>query len=199
MAIDLNIFSRRRGQKFLVTCSMCESPYSLEWQQDELHCPNLLQSQPRHGDVEETVPVSIRWNHNVTRTWPSLAHVWSSYYQEYSQDDDTDAPRIFVRFEDLLFHTQTVVNKIRECVGATWIHDAFQYIPEPAKAHPYFARFKPPTSLVSAMIKYGQDDDSLSRRGTMTLDNFHYASRILDPELMKLFHYDASLKLSQKP
>jgi hypothetical protein len=168
---------------------MCESPYTLIWKKDKKHCPNLIESISEVGsDSSAAATVTIRWSHNVTRTWPTLAHIWSSWYREYF--DAIDMPRIFVRFEDLLFHTEAVVDRIRECVGATWIDDQqFRYIAGPAKTHPYFARFKPPTSLISAMIKYGQDDDGKLRRGSMTEESIEYAATVLDSHLMEKFHY----------
>lgn len=43
-----------------------------------------------------------------------------------------------VRFEDLLFHTEEVMEQIRDCVGAFWKEDKFVYNPAPAKTLPYF-------------------------------------------------------------
>lgn len=168
---------------------MCESPYTLEWNKSKLHCPNLVE--PVNASVRQEpkgVPVRIRWGKDFIRTWPSLAHLWSAWYREYVDADDM--PRILVRFEDLLFHTEAVVEEIRECVGATWIDEGqFRYAAEPAKTHPYFARYKAPSSLVSAMIKYGQDDSGSARRGSMTEADLKFAAGGLDADLIEQFHY----------
>ena len=138
--------------------SMCESPYTMAWNHSNSHCPNLVEEDAlmdyasnhnnNNKDNEEEgeqqqqstipahlgVPVWIRWA-RWAREWPSLAHVWTSWYQEYLH---ADFPRLIIRFEDLLFHTEAVLEEIKECVGAEWVHDTFVYQTKPAKTHPYF-------------------------------------------------------------
>jgi hypothetical protein len=167
---------------------MCESPYTLEWNKSKSHCPTLIEEATGVQQEPSGFPVRIRWGRDFIRKWPSLAHLWSDWYREYV--DAKDLPRIMVRFEDLLFHTEAVVEEIRDCVGATWIdEEQFHYAAAPAKTHPYFARYKAPSSLVSAMIKYGQDDSGSSRTGSMTAADLEYAAESLDADLVKQFHY----------
>lgn len=161
---------------------MCESPYTLEWNKSDSHCPNLVEK------GLSGVPVTIRWSTNFVRKWPSLAHLWSSWYREYIDADDM--PRIVVRFEDLLFHTEAVVEEIRDCVGASYVDkEHFHYAAAPAKTHPYFSKYKAPSSLISAMIKYGQDDNGSSRTGNMNEADLAYASKNLDADLIQQFQY----------
>lgn len=165
-----------------LSVSMCESPYTLEWDQSETHCPTLIEN-------NKTVPVKIRWDKNIVRSWPSLIHVWTSFYREYYE---SDMPRLFVRYEDVLFHTEYVVNRIRECVGAEFKSETFQHLMAPAKTHPYFAKYKPPSGSLSAMIKYGSDNGK--RVGSMNAQDRDFVKANLDVAFMKLFQYRTDLE-----
>jgi hypothetical protein len=105
------------------------------------------------------------------------------WYREYYE---SNMPRIIIRFEDLLFHTEKVIDSIRDCVGAQWKSETFQWQAAPAKTHPYFAKFKPPSSLISAIIKYGT---SRGRLGNMNKDDHMYARQIIDANMIHNFHY----------
>lgn len=178
---------------------MCESPYTLNWKKSKTHCPTLV------ADNSTSVPVKITWSKFV-RHWPSLAHVWSSWYREYldgprehrrgSNNSTTPMFRLIIRYEDLLLRPQYIVDQIRACVGAEWRHNtttttnstpSFVWQAAPAKTHPYFSKYKAPSSMVSALIKYGRD--SPARLGTMQAQDLQYARQNLDGELMKLFRY----------
>jgi hypothetical protein len=207
---------------------MCGSPYSLEWQRNRSHCPNLVEEKPLIFPSSSHLPtegsqVRIRWgpSGNYIRTWPSLVEMYNEWYTEYVENT-ANVSRIIVRFEDLLFHTEYVVNAIRECVGATWVHTTnvtnnhtnmaedtdgtlqpeqqpiFQYAALPAKTHPYFAKYKPPTSLISAMIKYGQDPTGRHRMGNMSPDDARYATSQFNPELLRTFHYQINPQQQQQ-
>lgn len=44
--------------------------------------------------------------------------------KEVADDQNSQIiPRLMIRFEDMLFYPEFVVNEIRRCVGAKWIHD----------------------------------------------------------------------------
>ena len=205
---------------------MCGSPYSLEWQRNATHCPNLVNvdhwndrsklsafSNNNNDKPTQGSQVRIRWGPtgNYIRSWPSLVEMYNEWYNEYVVNTQ-NISRIMIRFEDLLFHTEHVIDAIRECAGAKWIHTTnvttniqhengtvtvaveerpvFQYTVSPAKSHPYFIQYKPPSSYISALIKYGQDDiNGRNRYGSMSRADIEYAQTHLDPELLKLFHY----------
>lgn len=128
--------------------SMCESPYSMVWNQSSSHCPNLIEeSTVMDADVTSFtkdlpsamgVNVFIQWG-RFHRTFDSLAHVWNKWYREYVE---ADFPRLIVRFEDLIFHTEEVLREIQECVGAEWNHDHFIYPTAPAKTAAYFGKYR---------------------------------------------------------
>ena len=175
--------------------SMCTSPYTMEWNKSATHCPNLVEGtpailsdgRPLFDNTTQTTPVRVRWTKDHIRKWPSMAHLWSTWYREYV--DDADLPRLVIRFEDMLFHTVQVMDEIRTCLGAAWKHEEFVFQAAPAKTHPYFAKFKnAPSSLVSAMIKYGWDNRQ-RRVGSMTEYDQKFAHEVLDAGLLEQFHY----------
>jgi hypothetical protein len=187
---------------------MCGSPYSLQWQRNRSHCPNLVEEHPLIFPSASQLgtrgsQVRIRWGPSgvFVRTWASLVEMYNEWYMEYVENK-VGISRLVVRFEDLLFHTEDVINEVRKCVGATWIHTTnvtekdtseekplFQYAALPAKTHPYFAKYKPPSSLVSAMIKNGQDLSGTQRVGNMSPADIEYAVSQLNPHLLSMFHY----------
>ena len=118
----------------------------MEWNRTGAHCPNLIEdSTIMDAEVPEDtegipenlgVPVWIRWG-RWGRSWSSLAHVWNSWYREYYH---ADFPRLIIRFEDLLFHTEAVLEEIRDCVGAEWKHEKIVYHTAPIKTAAYFGK-----------------------------------------------------------
>jgi hypothetical protein len=143
---------------------MCQSPYTMQWNQTKSHCPNLVDTMDHIHRSDKGIHVNIRWGKSYKRTWSSLAHVWSSWYLEYyvagkqqllfqnnakinsSNGSNTSTinrnhrhknyrrlqqqqqqqqqrqviPRLMIRFEDMLFYPERVVDEIRECIGAEW-------------------------------------------------------------------------------
>lgn len=107
----------------------------MEWDISKEHCPNLIETDTldQINNTKKMVHVSVRWGTSFIRTWPSLVHLWSSWYREYyisktpGYTDQNNLipydtiPRLMIRFEDILFHTEEVINEIRKCVGAKWI------------------------------------------------------------------------------
>jgi hypothetical protein len=168
--------------------SMCQSPYTMRWKREPTHCPNLVpQDKGDFVDESDGVAVDIKWGMNYRRKWYSLADVWNSWYREYFEATNI-MPRLMIRFEDLLFHPEEVVEAVRECVGAEYKHAEFQYQAGPAKTHPYFSQFKKnPSSMISAWVKYGQNRERAMRN--MTTADRMYAAKYLDEDLMRQFHY----------
>ena len=115
-------------------------------------------------------------------TWPSMAHLWSDWYNRYKS---ADYPRLIVRFEDLLFHAKELVQAVCECGGAVPIHPqaTFTYVVGESK---YGSIHKGSSNLVTAMIKYGTDRRRLTH---MTKEDLKLAHEALDSELMEFFQY----------
>lgn len=112
-----------------------------------LHCPNLIEEDAifEASESEETadlpadlgVPVHIRWR-NYSRHFTSLVDVWNSWYREYYE---ATFPRLIIRFEDMLFHPEDVVEAIRDCVNGSWFQDEYIYYTTPIKTAEYFREF----------------------------------------------------------
>jgi hypothetical protein len=119
-------------------------------------------------------------------TFDSMAAYWSEYYRQYLY---ATFPRVFVRFEDTIFHAEKVMETLSRCVGAER-ERPFQYYVERAK------KFKQANDFVKALGKYGTAKD---RYKGMTLDDLEYAKTALDPTLMQIFRYQHSPADLQQP
>ncbi|KAL7565086.1 hypothetical protein ACA910_005094 [Epithemia clementina (nom. ined.)] len=161
--------------------SMCESPYLLHWDHGADHCPNLVDE----GRTSVPTKLALGQRLQFRRAWDSLVHVWSEWYCEYY---DADFPRLMIRFEDILFHTPQVMDAIRRCAGGEWKNSHFNYQTASSKGgKKYFEDIKPQTSMLSAIIKYGQDNGRRTRN--MTKYDLIFARKHLDQRLMDAFHY----------
>lgn len=116
--------------------SMCESPYLMNWAHSDKYCPNLMTTKSSNSGVAQGNPAKTRWG-NYSRQWDSLAHVWSDFYSEY---EEASYPRLVIRFEDVLFHTEAVVDQIRQCAGGVWKHPKFMHSPTAVKQNKYFSK-----------------------------------------------------------
>ena len=169
--------------------SMCRHNYGAQWLHSTEHCPNLV---PNDVDYkiysfpQGTVPVRIKYDFGV-RKWDSLAHLWTSWYQQYYKD--ADFPRLLVRFEDFIFYPKQVTQQICACAGGTARDDAdFVYQVDSAKHGPGHGRAR--TSWVSAMIRYG----SLGKHRLkgMTPKDLQLADSTFDLEMMQALYYQPS-------
>ena len=126
------------------------------------------------------LPVHIRWSHH------SLARVWTEGYQEYVHA--ADVPRLLIRLEDLLFHTEAVLHEIKTFVGAraSMIHSLFTNWLQPSNT-PILNATKKQSGFVAALVKYGRDHGE--HTGNMTVEDRDYAQRFLSRELLELFQY----------
>jgi hypothetical protein len=80
------------------------------------HCPNLVPSGDDHALARRLKTYSV-----VTPSghrYRSLADLWSSFYQPYLKEDFVKSNRILlVRYEDILYHLESVLDSILACVG----------------------------------------------------------------------------------
>merc|ERR1712194_56538 len=149
----------------------------------------------------------------------SLLHLWNTYYNDWLmtnmnanvgtvndnynmtgndgniKDDNNDDyfPRLIVRYEDLLYHTEEVIEKVCNCaVGKMFNKNNNQ---DDNKKKNQFISFSeaskvpwkiPSNDLLSAAIRYGSLD---SRNDVLTNDNKEYAIRMIDRILIQKFHY----------
>jgi hypothetical protein len=170
--------------------SMCRQNYGAQWFHSSEHCPNLV---PNHVDYKlynfpkGTIPVRIKYDFGV-RKWDSLAHLWSSWYQQYYKD--ADYPRLVVRFEDFIFYPKQVTQQICTCAGGTTRDDQnFKYQVESAKHGPGHGTAR--TSWVSAMVRYGSAERRDRLKG-MTQEDVQLADDTFDLEMMQALSYQPS-------
>jgi hypothetical protein len=144
-----------------------------------------------------TYPVTLNYHagrrNGLRDEYPSLADMWSTWHRDYltftnntnmSNVKDVE-PRLFVRFEDLLFHAEEVFSKILECVDVapgSWTAAAtrkgqdgsFKYTVGKTKA-------QDDMDFMGALLKYGRNDDhddvdDSSRIKGMTQHDLLYAA-----------------------
>jgi hypothetical protein len=181
--------------------SMCRLHYAVLWHHDsKRHCPNLV---PNQDDFKlypfssKNVPVRLNYNlqeqqqqrHHVTLNitkYKSLAHLWTEWYRQYLE---ADYPRILVRYEDLMYHPKQVTSQLCDCVGGI-LKRKFVYMVDSAKWGPGHGATEKRTSLVAAMIKYGNAKQRL--RG-YTMEDLQLAHEGLDEQMMELFQYNRPL------
>lgn len=163
--------------------SMCRNNYAIKWQRDELHCPNLVPTQHNyHKGLRNQSSIPVKWGS--WGEWDSLAHYWNWWNRQYYQIKDT-YPHIFVRFEDMLFYPSKVTELICKCAGGQPRWDSnFTYESNNIKAGRHDN--KSDTSMVKAMIRYGQKRNRI--KGFMKED-LQYVMDFIDMDMMKLFHY----------
>jgi len=112
--------------------------------------------------------------------YDSLADMWSTYYMQYYK---ANYPRLIVRFEDVLYRLEEVVNVVRDCVGMEPTDTPFRYKLGRPKFH------GDPTDILVALKKYASDND---RYDGLTDDDRRYASKALNSILMRKFHYPSA-------
>ena len=123
-----------------------------------------------------TFPVSASYGEAYSQQYESLASMWSQWNREYL---DADFPRLFVRFEDMLYNPESVMQQVADCSGLS-VRQPYRAMLEPSKAH------GKSSGLVSALTRYGTDT---GRSDGMLPDDIQYSERVLDKQLMDLFHY----------
>jgi hypothetical protein len=126
-------------------------------------------------------PVSVRYA-DFNRHHKSLIGMWNDWYNEYK---NVSFQRLFVRYEDLLFHPKAVAETVCHCAGGTMNRGKFQYVVDSAKKG-IGAHGSVRTGYVDAIIKYGSDR---SRYKGYYPEDLVYTRENLDPILMEEFGY----------
>lgn len=163
--------------------SMCRSPYAAKWKRTKDHCPNLVPTKDdlrrftsELKETNHTFPVTVVFSKDQIMSWPSLVHLYSAWYRQYLE---ADYPHVIVRFEDMLWHAETVLQHIADCLGTVVAEDiAHQTLS--AKAH------GSGTDFLKAIIKSG---NRTLRERNLTDQDKAYAAIHLDHELMEIMNY----------
>jgi hypothetical protein len=172
--------------------SMCHQQYTARWPRTSTHCPNLFLSAhdkknaPRvvRNSRNGTPPVTVVYNRergNITHH-DSLVHMWNEWNGEYVYK--ANYPRLMVRFEDLIYHTDKVMHQICDCAGAKF-HSPGKITYQISTAKQGNAH-KSDVGIVKALIKYGDPNTRIQRYLPGDID---YATQHLDSNMMKIFGY----------
>ncbi len=170
--------------------SICRHKYATNWWHTKKHCPNLV---PNENDIghrgitinTESVPVRVRYQDSNDKViqYKSMIDFWNTWYSDYL--DETEFPRIFVRFEDILFHMEDVVTEICHCGGGelTTKRDEMHLSRGAAKSG---LSHTGSNGLLQAIVKYGS---AKHRLDGMTAEDVKFANENARTELMELFAY----------
>uniref|UniRef100_A0A7S2UIB2 Uncharacterized protein n=1 Tax=Attheya septentrionalis TaxID=420275 RepID=A0A7S2UIB2_9STRA len=179
--------------------STCRNPYDVTWPHSYPdNCPNLVAKHTHFFGEEgnkgndsnnhvnrnnDGIAVEVRRSKDSITHHESLAHLWNDWYSEY-YDPIESFPRIMVRYEDLLFHTQEVISKVcTTCMGGTIPYKKVKLLPTSAKLA---SAHKSRTGLLEAMIHYGS---AKRRLEGFTRDDVIFANQHLNTDLMTTFGY----------
>jgi len=166
--------------------SMCRHSYAANWKHFEGHCPNLVPITSEESDFlkkheKGTFNVNVRYRDTNITHHDSLADLYNTWYGDWI---DADFPRLIVRFEDLLFHAEYVVEKICQCGGGVLHNDKpFKYSVDSAKkgkAH------KGANGLVKSITKYS---DKNKRLKSFSREDLAYAVNTISSDIMNTFGY----------
>ena len=164
--------------------SMCRHHYEARWSHNSQHCPNLVPTTSREAmqlGSAETFKVRVKFN-PTPKMYDSLVHLWSEWYQDWI---DAEFPRLMVRFEDLVFHTESVITQTCHCAGGNMYPGPFKYIQDSAKGETQRVH-KGGNGLVKSILKYGFPE---KRTTSYEVKDLEYAEDHLKRSIMEMFHY----------
>lgn len=166
--------------------SMCKHHYTASWRASSERCPNLTPSEMDIANFpmlanKNYFPVSVRYA-DFNKHHESLTGLWNDWYSEYR---GAEFQRLFVRYEDLLFHPRHVAESVCHCAGGTMNQGKFQYVVDSAKKGTG-AHGKVRTGYIDAIIKYGSERNRYN--GFHTAD-LKYTREHLDEGFMKELGY----------
>lgn len=176
--------------------SMCRHQYNADWPHEKQHCPNLVYTNESNisrawHKVKATgtggVPLVVHYHKTLHTYHNSLVGFWNDWYRKYKS---AKFPRIFVRFEDLIFYPRLVTQEVCKCAGgklrSSTGHKKFQFVTESAKRGKAHGNASEKTTYLDALVKYGTERGRYDGYHQIDLD---YAIKRLDPGLMRMFKY----------
>jgi hypothetical protein len=159
---------------------VCHLPFNAKWTRgDEGRCPNFVPSAAERRDTRfsnmSTFHVDVIHGDSYKEGYPSLVDLWSSYYRSYAE---ADFPRLIVRFEDLIFHAERVMELVSQCLGSPMNKTYEYYLPD---------RGLLDGDRYGRMLKLYATEEG--RYSQLTLEDLLYQKYALSPALMDLLHY----------
>lgn len=112
----------------------------------------------------------------------SVSHMIAFSNDAFSQRRylNSDRPRLIIRAEDLILHTEKLFELIHDCVG----------LERPNKQHVYhhhaLQTWGKPSTFYTTLQKYGSD---VSLWSSLLDADVEYARKALDPALLRLLNY----------
>ena len=173
--------------------SLCRHPYSARWKRTKQHCPNLVPNDldQLHGFVRDIaheeelkrdgIPVTIKYSLDAT-AYSNMVGAWNTWYGDFF---DVEYPRVIIRFEDLLLHTEEVVTQVCHCFGGKrYDENNFMYISDSAKGEK--GPHKGSGGLTEALLRYTNADNRVK---AFTNDDLVFANGHLNRTMMEMLHY----------
>jgi hypothetical protein len=167
---------------FLFCCvGQCKRSYDANWTHNKKHCPNLVPTKKEAKKYKlptyNVTVALITHPHIPAQHYTSLIDYWTRFHLGYIE---SDIPRLVIRFEDMLFHGEAVIQAVAKCAGLPLLHP-YEYVTEPAKQYQ-----RVNTSFLTAVQQYTVDATRL--KGLRGNDK-SYLRRTLNRTLLQLLHY----------
>ena len=128
----------------------------------------------------ESVPIKVEYS-TFNTTYDSIVNIWNEWYRPYLK---ADFPKLVVRAEDLLFFPEQVTKQVCECAGGK-MRKQFNLINQNQKKS-LAAREDGDRFMVDMMVHIGS---GARRTQQLTEEDFAFAKRNLDIELMQMYGY----------
>lgn len=183
------MYTCSRNTQYTWMQSMCRRPYAARFLHDQQRCPNLIpypedkMAQPRLGQMKY-VPVNIGYSKSHHIRHESLAHMWNNWYGQYVFDHTY--PKLIVRMEDVVFHAETILPPICECIGAKFsgslLHEQDATNPQKDGIDQHAQ-----SSLLNTIIKYGNIPNR--RKGYPKIQLEAAREILANGTLMEIFRY----------
>ena len=190
--------------------SMCRQPYAAQFDHASSSCPNIV---PYRSDIEahprykkkKYMPIHVKYDTRIgfAKKYESMAHLWNEWYTEYIEFDESssenknkkavtmktpDFPFLVVRMEDMVFHADTVLPQICECLGGT-VNNGGQvkhYAIIANQNHGIDTSTGISSGLLRSIVNYG---NITKRRDGYPAFQLEAAKDTLDSKLMNLLEY----------
>jgi len=164
--------------------SQCRHKYFTNWEHDAEHCPNIVNYRhTRRTKRGEPTKVSVKYALERVE-YETLLGQWNGWYEDY-EDQTNVYPLAILRFEDMLFHANEVINQLCSCVGGRRRNHGHLLYPMDS-AKPDEGTHAGSNGLTEALIRYG---DPKKRMEGWTREDWNYARDHLDEGLMERYGY----------
>merc|ERR1719414_2513758 len=148
--------------------SMCRSPY-IPFAHDEMSCPS---------------PVEASRGYLASDSFTSLMYLWSRWTLEYME---ADFPRLIVRYEDLLFTPEVVVQQVCSCLGGTAPSgDGFKILESVSK----WGGGHRSDNRSETMQRYSTK--GIAARQQLSEADLNFIRRTVDESVVDFFHYSGT-------